>query len=176
MKDEEHEEFYRFLTHAGPEEKPRSWLHFQTDAPLSINSLFYIPQRHTERLGMGRMEPGVNLYSRRVLIQQKSKLILPDWLRFVKGLSPPYFFFYQANRRSRHLSFFFNSLTGVVDSEDFPLNLSREHLQDSALIRRLNGVLTRRILRWLDEVRTCANRRQTVRQRAYLLTPRNFVA
>jgi HSP90 family molecular chaperone len=73
---------------------------------------------------MGRIEPGVNLFSRKVLIQAKAKNLLPEWLRFVKG---------------------------VVDSEDIPLNLSREHLQDSALIQRLNGVLTKRVLKWLDD-------------------------
>lgn len=70
------------------------------------------------------MDPGVNLFSRKVLIQAKAKGLLPDYLRFIKG---------------------------VVDSEDIPLNLSREHLQDSSLIRRINNVLTKRILKWLDE-------------------------
>jgi HSP90 family molecular chaperone len=60
-----------------------------------------------------------------VLIQPKSKLILPDWLRFVKG---------------------------VVDSEDIPLNISRENMQDSSLIARIKNVLVRRIIRWLDEL------------------------
>jgi len=75
-----------------------------------------------EKFGMGRTEPGVSLYCRRVLIQSKCKGLLPDWLRFIKG---------------------------VVDSEDIPLNLSREHLQDSALISRLSSVITRRILKFL---------------------------
>lgn len=73
---------------------------------------------------MGRLEPGVSLYSRKVLIQAKAKGLLPDWLRFVKG---------------------------VVDSEDIPLNLSREHMQDSSLITKLNSVLTKRILKFLEE-------------------------
>lgn len=73
---------------------------------------------------MQRMEPGVSLYSRRVLIQPKSKVLLPEWLRFVKG---------------------------VVDSEDIPLNLSREILQDGLLIRKLRKVLTSRIIKWMSE-------------------------
>ena len=73
---------------------------------------------------MGRQEIGVSLFSRKILIQAKCKGLLPEWLRFVKG---------------------------VVDSEDVPLNLSREHLQDSALIKRLSGVLTRRILKFLEK-------------------------
>jgi len=77
-----------------------------------------------EKYGMGRQELGVSLFSRKVLIQGKCKGLLPEWLRFVKG---------------------------VVDSEDVPLNISREHLQDSALIKRLSGVLTRRIIKFLEK-------------------------
>ncbi len=66
----------------------------------------------------------MNLFSKKVLIQGKAKALLPDYLRFVKG---------------------------VVDSEDVPLNISREFLQDSSLIKRLKTVLTRRILKWFDE-------------------------
>lgn len=69
-----------------------------------------------------RQEPGVSLYSRKVLIQPKSKGLLPDWLRFVKG---------------------------VVDSEDIPLNVSRELLQDN-ILSRLRTVMTSRILKWLE--------------------------
>lgn len=73
---------------------------------------------------MGKMEPGVNVYCKKVLIQAKHRDILPDWLRFVKG---------------------------AVDSEDLPLHISREHLQNSPLIRRINSILTRKILRVLEE-------------------------
>lgn len=69
-------------------------------------------------------EAGVALYTRKVLIQSKVDKLLPKWLRFVKG---------------------------VVDSEDIPLNLSRELLQNSALIAKLRNVLTARILRHLQE-------------------------
>eukprot|EP01121_Diplochlamys_sp_Union-15-3_P012445 TRINITY_DN3726_c0_g1_i2.p1 TRINITY_DN3726_c0_g1~~TRINITY_DN3726_c0_g1_i2.p1 ORF type:complete len:376 (+),score=74.95 TRINITY_DN3726_c0_g1_i2:89-1129(+) len=77
-----------------------------------------------EKYGMGRLEPGVSLFSRKVLIQSKCKGLLPEWLRFIKG---------------------------VVDSEDLSLNLSREFIQDSAIIKRLQGVLTRRILKYLKD-------------------------
>ena len=67
------------------------------------------------------LAPGVTLAAgRAVLIQAKSKQILPEWLRFVKG---------------------------VVDSEDIPLNISRENMQDSALIAKINKTLTKRIVR-----------------------------
>jgi len=99
-------------------------LHFQSDMPLSLRAVFYVPETHMEKYGMGRQEIGVSLFSRKILIQNKCKGLLPEWLRFVKG---------------------------IVDSEDVPLNLSREHLQDSALIKRLSGVLTKRFLKFLDK-------------------------
>jgi len=77
-----------------------------------------------EKMGMGRQDPGVSLYSRKVLIQPKSEAILPDWLRFLKG---------------------------VVDCEDIPLNISRESMQDTPLLRKLNRALTTRIIKWLKE-------------------------
>ncbi|KYQ92867.1 heat shock protein Hsp90 family protein [Tieghemostelium lacteum] len=119
---EEHKEFYQFLSKSY--DTPTYNIHFSTDSPLSIRSIFYIPSQHMEKYGMGRMEPGVSLFSRRVLIQQKAQGILPDWMRFVRG---------------------------VVDSEDIPLNVSREHLQDNGLIQRISQVLVKRILKNLDE-------------------------
>lgn len=78
---EEHEDFYKFVANAY--DAPMYTLHFRTDAPIEIKSLFYIGQSHAEKYGMGRMEPGVSLYSRKVLIEAQSKALLPDWMRFV---------------------------------------------------------------------------------------------
>eukprot|EP01124_Arcella_intermedia_P028903 TRINITY_DN598_c0_g1_i1.p1 TRINITY_DN598_c0_g1~~TRINITY_DN598_c0_g1_i1.p1 ORF type:complete len:746 (+),score=191.04 TRINITY_DN598_c0_g1_i1:56-2293(+) len=119
---EQHKEFYQFISKAY--DAPQYTLHFAADMPLSLRALFYVPESHMEKYGMGRQEIGVSLFSRKILIQNKCKGLLPEWLRFVKG---------------------------VVDSEDVPLNLSREHLQDSALIKRLSGVLTKRFLRFLEK-------------------------
>eukprot|EP01090_Pellita_catalonica_P008048 TRINITY_DN186_c0_g1_i1.p1 TRINITY_DN186_c0_g1~~TRINITY_DN186_c0_g1_i1.p1 ORF type:complete len:681 (+),score=163.80 TRINITY_DN186_c0_g1_i1:181-2223(+) len=122
---DEHKKFYQFLSHSF--DTPQYHLHFASDAPMVIRSVFYVPEQHSEKYGMGRMEPGVNLFSRKVLVQAKIADLLPDWLRFVKG---------------------------VVDCEDIPLHLSREHLQDTDLIRRLGNVLAGRILRMFrDEAR-----------------------
>jgi len=110
----QYSEFYKFIANAHDE--PSFTLHFRTDAPLDLKALFFIPSYHTEKFGMGRMEPGVNLYSRKILIENKPKDLLPDWLRFVKG---------------------------VVDSEDLPLSLSREKPQDSLLLKRIKDVMTR---------------------------------
>ncbi|MGI6656049.1 MAG: molecular chaperone HtpG [Desulfobulbus sp.] len=122
ISDEEYNEFYKFIGNAVDE--PLYRLHFSADAPLSINALVYVPKENFEVLGMGRMEPGVNLYCQKVLIDQHSENILPEWLRFLKG---------------------------VVDSEDLPLNISRQSLQDNALVLKLRKVLTKRIIKFLDE-------------------------
>jgi len=105
-------------------DKPKFTLHFKADAPIDLKCLLYVPSFHTEKFGMGRMEPGVNLYSRKILIENKPKDLLPEWLRFIKG---------------------------VVDSEDLPLSIAREKSQDSTLLRRIRDVLTRKIIRFLDE-------------------------
>jgi len=123
VTEDQYKEFYKFIANAYDD--PLFTLHFRADAPLDVKSLFFFPSFHTEKFGMGRMEPGCSLYSRKVLIEHKSPDILPDWLRFVKG---------------------------VVDSEDLPLSISREKAQDSGLIKKLGDVLTRKILRFLDEM------------------------
>eukprot|EP00479_Gromia_sphaerica_P006638 TRINITY_DN1953_c0_g1_i1.p1 TRINITY_DN1953_c0_g1~~TRINITY_DN1953_c0_g1_i1.p1 ORF type:complete len:311 (+),score=69.96 TRINITY_DN1953_c0_g1_i1:262-1194(+) len=117
ISDEQHDAFYKYIANAY--DTPMCKLHFLADVPLSIQALFYVPERHSERFGGGRMEQGVSVYSRKVLIQQKSKDILPEWLRFVKG---------------------------VVDSEDIPLHISRENMQDSQLIKRINTTLVKRLI------------------------------
>ncbi len=122
IKEEEYNEFYTFVGH--DHDKPLSRLHFSADAPLAIQALLFVPQRNFESLGMGRMDSEVNLYCRKVLIQAKAKGLFPDWLRFLKG---------------------------VVDSEDLPLNISRETMQDTSLLQKLNKVLTSRFLKFLEE-------------------------
>ena len=122
IKDEEYNEFYTFVGH--DHEPPRFRLHFTADAPLAIQALLFVPQRNFETLGIGRIDSEVNLYCRKVLIQAKAKGLFPDWLRFIKG---------------------------VVDSEDLPLNISRETMQDTSLMQKLNKVLTGRFLKFLDE-------------------------
>ena len=122
IKEEEYDEFYKFQAHDS--DKPRLRLHFSADAPLSINALLFVPKTNTERMGLTRLEPSVALYCRKVLIDARPKDLLPEWLRFLKG---------------------------VVDSEDLPLNISRETMQDRSLIEKLNRVITKRFLKFLDE-------------------------
>ncbi|KAM5198674.1 heat shock protein 75 kDa, mitochondrial isoform 3-T3 [Hipposideros larvatus] len=116
----QHEEFYRYIAQA--HDKPRYTLHYKTDAPLNIRSIFYVPEMKPSMFDVSReLGSSVSLYSRKVLIQTKATDVLPKWLRFIRG---------------------------VVDSEDIPLNLSRELLQESALIRKLRDVLQQRLIKF----------------------------
>ncbi|XP_064151558.1 heat shock protein 75 kDa, mitochondrial isoform X1 [Loxodonta africana] len=118
--ESQHEEFYRYVTKAY--DRPRYTLHYRTDAPLNIRSIFYVPEMKPSMFDVSQeLGSSIALYSRKVLIQTKAADILPKWLRFVRG---------------------------VVDSEDIPLNLSRELLQESALIRKLRDVLQQRLIKF----------------------------
>lgn len=123
IKDEEYQEFYSFIGH--DPEPPLARLHFQADAPLAIQALLFIPARNLETLGLGKAESEVHLHCRKILIQSRARELFPEWLRFLKG---------------------------VVDSEDLPLNISRESMQDSALLKKLNRTLTARFLKFLAEL------------------------
>ncbi|XP_026765014.2 heat shock protein 75 kDa, mitochondrial [Galleria mellonella] len=124
VTQEQHTEFYKFISNSY--DKPRFTLHYKTDAPLSIRSILYVPEGKPGLFELSRdSDVGVALYSRKILIKSKAENILPKWLRFVKG---------------------------VVDSEDIPLNLSRELLQNSALITKLRTVLTNRFLKFMVEM------------------------
>ncbi|CAH0668986.1 unnamed protein product [Spodoptera exigua] len=121
---EQHVEFYRFISQSY--DKPRYTLHYKTDVPLSIRAILYVPEGKPGLFELSRdSDVGVALYSRKILIKSKAENILPKWLRFVKG---------------------------VVDSEDIPLNLSRELLQNSALIVKLKTVLTNRFLKFMIDM------------------------
>ena len=122
IKEEEYDEFYQYVGH--DHEKPLFRLHFSADAPLAIQALLFAPSRNLETMGLVRLESEVNLYCRKILIQARAKGLFPDWLRFLKG---------------------------VVDSEDLPLNISRETMQDSSLMQKLNQVLTGRFIKFLEE-------------------------
>lgn len=122
VSDAEYTEFFKYISNSL--DGPLYRLHFSSDAPLAINAVLFVPKENLERFGFGRLKPGVNVYSRNVLIQQESEGILPEWMRFVKG---------------------------VVESEELPLNISRETVQDSALVAKLRRVITRRFLRFLKD-------------------------
>ncbi len=122
IADADYNAFYQYVGH--DHEDPLLRLHFTADAPLAIQAVLFVPRHNLENMGLGRIEPGVNLYCRKVLIQDHADGLFPEWLRFLKG---------------------------VVDSEDLPLNISRETMQDSALLKKLNTALTGRFLKLLEE-------------------------
>ncbi len=123
ISEKEYIEFYKFIS--GSADDPLDWLHFSADAPLAIHALLFIPKENFERLGFGKLDSNIDLHCRKVLIQKQAKELLPTWLRFLRG---------------------------IVDSEDLPLNISRETMQDSALIRKLNKVITSKFIKHLDEM------------------------
>lgn len=130
VTQEDYDEFYRYISNSYL--KPRFTLHYNTDVPLSIHALLYVPASKPSRIDFHHQgEAGVALYARKILIQSKAEKLLPKWMRFVKG---------------------------VVDSEDIPLNLSRELLQNSALIQKLQNVLT---IRFLKHLQKCAEKQPT---------------
>ena len=122
---EQYSEFYKFAAHAYDE--PQYTFHFSADAPLNINALLFAPTNNPEQFGVGQLEPAVSLYCRRVLIDPSPKKFLPEWMRFIRG---------------------------VVDSEDLPLNIARESMQDTALFRKLGQTVQGRLLKFFDREAT----------------------
>lgn len=119
---DEYERFYEQI--ANTKIPYKYMLHYSTDVPLSIRALLYIPSTHNEKNQLMQESSDVHLYSRRILIKEKCQELIPHYLRFVKG---------------------------VVDCEDLPLNISRENYQDSSLINKLRNVVTRRIIKHIDD-------------------------
>lgn len=124
VTDEQHTRFYQHLTHhAG--ESPLWRIHMSVDSPIQFNAVVYCPPTNLEKLGFARLEHGLNLCAKRILVQSDCRAILPEYLRFLRGL---------------------------VDSEDLPLNVSRETLQDDGVIRRIRTSLVKGVLDRLDKL------------------------
>lgn len=123
IKDDQYIEFFKFF--ANTSEQPISWVHFSADAPIQLNALLFFPKTNYEILGFSPKEHGVNLFVKRVLIQTDNKDILPQYLRFMKG---------------------------VVDTEDLPLNISRETLQENTTVIKIRNLLVKRVLAHLVDM------------------------
>ena len=122
VSEDEYEQFYESIAKTKVPYKFK--LHYSTDVPLAIKALLYYPSSNPEKFNMQPEKQQVHLYSRKVLIKQNCEELLPSYLRFVKG---------------------------IVDCEDLPLNISRENYQDSHLISKLRSVLTRRVIKQLED-------------------------
>jgi molecular chaperone HtpG len=123
VTDDERRQFYQQMTMDF--EEPLATIHLASDAPLHVRSLLYLP-RSDERSPLRlRQEPGLKLYAHNVLIQEYCTDLLPRWLEFVDG---------------------------VVESEDLPLNVSRETIQNAPIMRQLARTLRRRVVKELRSI------------------------
>jgi molecular chaperone HtpG len=123
VKEEQYHEFYRQLTLEV--EQPLETIHFVADAPLMIYALMYLPAAPDRGMFTLREQDGLKLYARKILIEEYSKDLLPPYYRFIQG---------------------------VVDAEDLPLNVSRESVQATAVINRINKILTNQVTQKLKEM------------------------
>src|SRR5215211_4680408 len=121
VTEEQYTEFYKQTTLDF--EDPLLHVHMVTDAPVQLYALLYVPGKMDRGMFALRKDDGLKLYSRNILIDEYNKDLLPEYLRFVQG---------------------------VVDSEDLPLNVSRETVQSSGLMPKLKKVLTNQVLRELE--------------------------
>jgi molecular chaperone HtpG len=120
---EDYKKFYQQLTL--DYEEPLATIHFTADAPVNVRALLFIPARREKGFLAARKDPGLLLYSHNVLIQEYCTDLLPPWLGFVDG---------------------------VVDSEDLPLNVSRETVQNNRVMKQLAKTIRSRVLRELKQL------------------------
>ena len=123
VKDEQYKEFYKHLTHAYDD--PLVWSHNKVEGELEYTSLLYIPTEAPWDLFNRDAEHGLKLFVQRVFIMDEAEQFLPHYLRFVRGL---------------------------VDTNDLPLNVSREMLQETAVTQKLKKALTHRVLTMLEKL------------------------
>ena len=124
VKKEEYDEFYKHLTHDFDE--PLETIPFSGEGQVEFKALLFIPKTAGMELYMPQTKHGLSLYVRNVFIGNDFDLLLPDYLRFVKG---------------------------VVDSSDLPLNISREMLQDDQVISKIKSAVTSKILSTLEDMK-----------------------
>ena len=121
VSDEEHAEFYKHISHDF--EDPLTWSHNRVEGRLEYTSLLYLPKRAPFDMWNREKPRGLKLYVQRVFIMDEAESFLPIYLRFVKG---------------------------IVDSNDLPLNVSREILQQDDRVESIRSALTKRVLSMLD--------------------------
>ena len=124
VTDEELEKFYK--DKFSDYEKPFTSLFLNVDGIVKYNALIFIPSHAPYNLYSENYEKGLDLYSKGIFVKEKCKELVPDYLKFIKGL---------------------------VDSDDFDLNISREMLQSSPLLRRIEDNIEKKILEKLKEIK-----------------------
>jgi molecular chaperone HtpG len=124
LKEEDYNEFFKFFQNS--DDDPETYLHLSSDAPVQFNSIMYIPKTNVEIYGWIKTDPGIDLYSKKVLIQKGCKELLPEYFRFIKG---------------------------VVDSEDIPLNISRETIQSNVRINKISKFILKKVYDQLKDIK-----------------------
>lgn len=124
LTEDQYNNFFEYLTHY-PGQKPLWHLHLSADSPFQFYSILYCPDANLEKMGFGRTDHGLHLCAKRILVQNDNRNLLPDYLRFLRG---------------------------IVDSADLPLNVSREALQDNTVFRKMQKVITKKVLDHLDSI------------------------
>ncbi|WRF46447.1 molecular chaperone HtpG [Helicobacter pylori] len=123
LKDKDYKEFYQSFAHDNSE--PLSYIHNKVEGSLEYTTLFYIPSKAPFDMFRVDYKSGVKLYVRRVFITDDDKELLPSYLRFVKG---------------------------VIDSEDLPLNVSREILQQNKILANIRSASVKKILSEIERL------------------------
>ncbi|OCG03062.1 molecular chaperone HtpG [Gilliamella sp. wkB112] len=123
ISDDEYKEFYKHISHDFAD--PLSWSHNRVEGKQEYTSLLYIPSKAPWDLWNRDNKHGLKLYVQRVFIMDDAEQFMPNYLRFVKGL---------------------------IDSNDLPLNVSREILQDNKVTQNLRNACTKRVLQMLDKL------------------------
>jgi len=125
LKEDDYKEFYKSIT--GDWEDPLFWFHTRAEGTLEYTTLFYIPSKAPLDLYQSDYKGGVKLYMKRVFIMEDSRDLLPQYLRFVRG---------------------------IIDSEDLPLNVSREILQQNKVLTSIKTASVKKILSELKNIAT----------------------
>jgi molecular chaperone HtpG len=125
LKDEDYTEFFKSSSHGMDE--PLFWLHNKAEGTIQYTSLLFVPKTAPFDLYHANYKPGVKLYVRRVFITDDDKELLPSWLRFVQG---------------------------VIDSEDLPLNVSREILQQNKIMKSIRTTTVKKLIAEFSRIAT----------------------
>lgn len=123
IKKEQYDEFYKFLTY--DTENPFDVVHLSVDAPVQFNALLFIPEKSEDYFLDQKDQWGLDLYVRRVLIEKNRQELLPNYFAFVKG---------------------------VVDTEDLPLNISRETLQENIVLKKISQTIVRQLMNHFEKM------------------------
>ncbi|MDP6502143.1 MAG: molecular chaperone HtpG [Planctomycetota bacterium] len=123
VTDEEKKEFYRFISHDFGD--PLEDLHLSIEGAVNFKALLFVPEKAPMGLFREDFERSLQLYSNRVFIQDDCRDLLPEYLRYIRG---------------------------VVDTEDLPLNVSREVTQSSPAMKKINNILTDKVLKLQEDL------------------------